>query len=50
MLVNFRHQEPTGSTLIQNGVQKMMAGQATPAETGADVTKGIAAYYKPFQK
>ena len=50
MLVNFRYQEPTGSTLIQSGVQKMMGGQATPAEVGAEVTKGIAAYYKPFQK
>lgn len=50
MLVNFRYQEPTGSSLIQTGVQKMMAGQATPAQVGADVTKGIAAYYKPFQK
>lgn len=50
MLVNFRYQEPTGSALIQTGVQKMMAGQATPAEVGAEVTKGIAAYYKPFQK
>jgi len=50
MLVNFRYQDPTGSALIQANVQKMMAGQATPAQVGADVTKGIAAYYKPFQK
>ncbi|MBM3547469.1 MAG: extracellular solute-binding protein [Alphaproteobacteria bacterium] len=50
MLVNFRYQEPTGSMLIQSGVQKMMAGQATPAEVGSEVTKGIAAYHKPFQK
>ncbi|MBL8691311.1 MAG: extracellular solute-binding protein [Rhodospirillaceae bacterium] len=50
MLVNFRYQEPTGSALIQTNVQKMMAGQATPAQVGADVTKGIATYYKPFQK
>jgi len=50
MLVNFRYQEPTGSTLIQSAVQKMMAGQATPAEVGAEVTKGIAGYHKPFQK
>ncbi len=50
MLVNFRYNEPTGSALIQAGVQKMMAGQATPAQVGADVTKGIAAYYKPFQR
>lgn len=50
MLVNFRYQEPTGSALIQAAVQKMMAGQATPAQAAADVTKGIATYYKPFQK
>lgn len=50
MLVHFRYQEPSGSVLVQAGVQKMMAGQATPAEVGADVTKGIATYYAPFKK
>lgn len=50
MLVNFRYQEPTGSVLLQSGVQKMLAGKATPAEVGAEVTKGIATYYAPFKK
>jgi raffinose/stachyose/melibiose transport system substrate-binding protein len=50
MAVHFRFQDPTGSTLLQQGVQKMMNGQATPAEVGAEITKGIATYYEPFKK
>ncbi len=50
MLVHFRYQEPSGSVLIQQGVQKMLAGQATPEQVGADVTKGIATYHAPFRK
>lgn len=50
MLVNFRYQEPSGSVLLQAGVQKMLAGKATPAEIGAEITKGIATYYPPFRK
>ncbi len=50
MLVHFRYQEPSGSVLLQAGVQKMLAGQATPAEVGADITKGIATYHAPFKK
>ncbi len=50
MLVHFRYQEPSGSVLLQAGVQKMMAGQATPAEVGVDLTKGIATYHAPFKK
>lgn len=48
--VHFRYQEPSGSVLLQSGIQKMLAGKATPAEVGADVTKGIATYYAPFKK
>ncbi len=50
MVVYFRFQDPTGSTLLQQGVQKLMAGQATPAQVGAELTKGIATYYEPFKK
>jgi raffinose/stachyose/melibiose transport system substrate-binding protein len=50
MAVRFRFQDPTGSTLLQGGVQKMMNGSATPAEVGAEITKGIATYYEPFKK
>ncbi len=50
MLVHFRYEAPTGSDLLQDGVQKMMAGTMTAAEVGATVTQGIAKYYVPFQK
>lgn len=50
MLVDFRYKEPSGSVLLQQQVQKMMAGKATPKEVATEVTKGIATYYKPFQK
>jgi raffinose/stachyose/melibiose transport system substrate-binding protein len=50
MAVHFRYQEPSGSVLLQSNIQKMLAGKATPAEVGAEVTKGIATYYAPFKK
>jgi raffinose/stachyose/melibiose transport system substrate-binding protein len=50
MAVYFRYETPTGSELLQTGVQKMMAGTATPAEVGTSITQGVARYYKPFQK
>ena len=50
MLVHFRYESPTGSDLLQDGVQKMMAGTMTPAEVGTMVNQGIAKYYVPFQK
>jgi raffinose/stachyose/melibiose transport system substrate-binding protein len=50
MLEQFRYKEPSGSVLLQSGVQKMMAGRASPLEVGAEITKGIATYYEPFRK
>jgi len=50
MAVHFRYETPTGSELLQSGIQKMMAGSMTPAELGASLTQGIARYFKPFQK
>lgn len=49
MLVHFRYQEPTGSVLLQAAVQKMLAGEQTPEQAAAEVTKGIKTYYEPFQ-
>ncbi len=49
-LVYFRFEAPTGTDLLQEGVQKMMGGTATPAEVGANITAGLAKWYKPFQK
>jgi raffinose/stachyose/melibiose transport system substrate-binding protein len=50
MAVHFRFENPTGSTLLQGAIQKMMAGQMQPAEVGAEVTKGIATYHEPFRR
>jgi raffinose/stachyose/melibiose transport system substrate-binding protein len=50
MAVHFRFDTPTGSELLSGGVQKMFAGNTTPAQVGADVTAGISRYYAPFQK
>ncbi|AJY47998.1 sugar ABC transporter substrate-binding protein [Martelella endophytica] len=50
MLVHFRFEQPSGSTLVQENVQKMMAGDETPEEAGKIITDGIATYYEPFQK
>ena len=49
-LVYFRYDSPTGTDLLQDGVQKMMGGNMTPQQVGDQVTQGIARYYKPFQK
>ncbi len=49
-LVYFRFEAPTGTDLLQDGVQKMMGGTATPAEVGTAITTGLSKWYKPFQK
>ena len=49
-VVDFRYDSPTGSELLQNAVQRMMSGNATPAQVGAEMTAGIARNYPPFQK
>jgi len=48
-VVYFRFDKPTGSEIIQNDVTKLMAGSMTPEQVGADLTEGIAKWYKPFQ-
>jgi raffinose/stachyose/melibiose transport system substrate-binding protein len=50
MAVYFRYETPTGSQLLQDGMQKLMAGSATPQEVGASLTQGIARYFAPFKK
>ena len=49
-LVYFRFEAPTGTDLLQEGVQKMFGGTATPAEVGTSITTGLTRWYKPFQK
>ena len=50
MLTNFRYEEPSGSVLLQREVQRMLAGEAEPADVGRAVTEGIAIYHAPFRK
>ncbi len=49
MLVGFRWQAPTGSTLLQSALQAMMAGTKTPDQVGDEVTRGLSVWFEPFQ-
>ncbi|UXN70681.1 extracellular solute-binding protein [Devosia neptuniae] len=50
MLVHFRYGEPSGSVLLQQEVQKLLADQTTPEAAGKAITDGLAAWYEPFKK
>jgi raffinose/stachyose/melibiose transport system substrate-binding protein len=50
MAVHFRYNDPTGSTILQSAVQRMMAGTIQPADVGAELTQGIRTYFQPFQR
>lgn len=41
MLVAYRFNSPTGSTLLQNNLQEMFAGSKTPAEVAKTISDGI---------
>ncbi len=49
MLVGFRWQAPTGSTLLQSALQGMLAGTMTPAQVGDEVTRGLSAWVEAFR-
>lgn len=49
MLVGFRWQAPTGSTLLQSALQAMMAGQMSPAQVGDEVTRGLSSWVDTFR-
>jgi raffinose/stachyose/melibiose transport system substrate-binding protein len=49
MLVGFRWQTPTGSTLLQSALQAMMGGQMTPAQVGDEVTRGLSSWVDSFR-
>ncbi len=48
-LVNFRYGDPSGSTLLGNGIQKMLLGEATAEEVAKDVQDGVSQWFKPGQ-
>ncbi len=49
MLVGFRWQAPTGSTLLQSALQAMLAGQKTPEQVGEEVTRGLSVWVDSFR-
>ncbi len=49
MLVGFRYEQPTGSSLIQSTLQGMLADTIDSAEVVRQVQEGVATWYKPFQ-
>ncbi len=50
MLVGFRYQNPNGSVLLRDGIQKVMQGEGTPQSLAQSIQTGIATWHKPGQK
>ena len=48
--VGFRYQQPTGSSLMQAGLQGMFGGTMTAAEVCRSLQDGVATYYAPFRR
>ncbi|HRP47269.1 MAG TPA: extracellular solute-binding protein [Trueperaceae bacterium] len=49
MLTAFRFGQPSGSTLLQNEMQAAMAGDRTVADVAANIQRGVAEWFVPFQ-
>nr|WP_315226176.1 extracellular solute-binding protein [uncultured Albidiferax sp.] len=50
MLQGFRYQNPSGSILLADGLQKLLQGNGTAQQLAQDIQTGIASWHKPFQK
>ncbi|MGE5584407.1 MAG: ABC transporter substrate-binding protein [Bacillota bacterium] len=50
MLVGFRFEQPSGSTLLQTNLQGMFSDKLTAEQVAAEIQSGLARWYKPFQK
>ena len=50
MLVGFRYQNPNGSVMLRDGIQKVMQGQGTATSLAAEIQTGLATWHKPLQK
>lgn len=46
-LVGYRYQQPSGSTMLQNGLQAMYANQKTPLFLATEIQEGISSWYLP---
>ncbi len=47
MLVDFRYGDPSGSTLLGDGLQKMLLGDMTAEEVAQSVQEGVSQWFKP---
>jgi raffinose/stachyose/melibiose transport system substrate-binding protein len=50
MLVGFRYDNPNGSILLRDGLQKVMQGQISTKQLAQDIQTGLAMWHIPFQK
>ncbi len=46
-LVNFRYGDPSGSTLLGEGIQSMFLGNATPDSVAASMQEGVSQWFTP---
>lgn len=47
MLVGFRYQNPNGSILLRDGIQKVMQGHGTAVSLAKEIQDGISTWFKP---
>ncbi len=47
LLVDFRYGNPSGTTLLGNGIQKMLLGEMTADEVAQSLQEGISQWFKP---
>jgi raffinose/stachyose/melibiose transport system substrate-binding protein len=50
MLTAYRYGQPSGSTLLQNELQGVFAGEITVDEALANIQAGLETWYEPFQR
>ena len=49
MLTAFRFGQPSGSTLLQNEMQAVMAGDKTVTDAVTNIQRGVAEWFDGFQ-
>lgn len=47
MLVGFRYQNPNGSVMLRDGIQKVMQGNGTATSLASEIQTGISTWFKP---
>ncbi len=47
LLVNFRYGNPSGTTLLGDGIQKMLLGEMTAEEVAQSLQEGVSQWFKP---